>query len=216
MANTENESLGRGNLLKTLTSQGNTSASNLPAYDIWSRDSKSLPPISPSQLSRDDSLTEFNASHYNSSIFPSIFQRLNTKPIQRAKMNTDLNEVTPNRPKIARSQKKSRTSFFDEMQHRNESQYLRIQAVAKEQMEIYEKYSREMEEKIRRQREEMKKKAQRFLDKLAYQEEKKKEDNIYRSSFGRIWRHHRIMQRRALNLEPMNASSSKNNKTDIT
>ena len=53
-----------------------------------------------------------------------------------------------------------------------QSQYLRIQAVAKEQMEIYEKYSREMEEKIRRQREEMKKKAQRFLDKLAYQEEK--------------------------------------------
>ena len=52
------------------------------------------------------------------------------------------------------------------------SQYLRIQAVAKEQMELYEKYSREMEEKIRRQREEMKKKAQRFLDKLAYQEEK--------------------------------------------
>lgn len=120
MANTENESLGRGNLLKTLTSQSNTSASNLPAYDIWSRDSKSLPPISPSQLSRDDSLTEFNASHYNSSIFPSLFQRLNTKPIQRAKMNTDLTEVTPYRPKIARSQKKSRTSFFDEMQHRNE------------------------------------------------------------------------------------------------
>ena len=94
LQNTENESLGRGNLLKTLTSQSNTSASNLPAYDIWSRDSKSLPPISPSQLSRDDSLTEFNASHYNSSIFPSLFQRLNTKQIQRAKMNTDLNEVS--------------------------------------------------------------------------------------------------------------------------
>ena len=49
---------------------------------------------------------------------------------------------------------------------------MRIQAVAKEQMAIYEKNARDMEEKIKRQREEMQKKAQSFLDKLADQEAK--------------------------------------------
>ena len=49
---------------------------------------------------------------------------------------------------------------------------MRIQAVAKEQMAMYEKNAREMEEKIKRQREEMQKKAQNFLDKLADQETK--------------------------------------------
>ena len=49
---------------------------------------------------------------------------------------------------------------------------MRIQAVAKEQMAMYEKNAREMEEKIKRQREEMQKKAQIFLEKLADQEAK--------------------------------------------
>ena len=49
-------------------------------------------------------------------------------------------------------------------------QYLRIQEVAKEQMETYEKYARELEEKIRRQRDEIQRKAQQFLQRMADQE----------------------------------------------
>ena len=91
--------LGRGKFLKALNN--NTATSKLPSYEKWSRDSRSLPPFSPSQLSRDESLEELNARNYNISNFPSLFQKLdNTQTFRPESLKTNLTEVCKFNPFI--------------------------------------------------------------------------------------------------------------------
>ncbi|KAH3720342.1 hypothetical protein DPMN_063239 [Dreissena polymorpha] len=70
-------------------------------------------------------------------------------------------------------------------------------------MERYERHTLEMAAKIRKQRQEIQRRSVELLNKLALQEMRKKEDKIFASPHGRMWRHHRTMQRRAFSLEPM-------------
>lgn len=102
-----------------------------------------------------------------------------------------------------RKERSEYVSFGEEMRRTNEALWMKIEAVAKEKLFRYECYTTGMATKLKKQRENINRRSEELLKSLAKEEQKKREENIFNSPYGRMWRHHRSMQRRAFSLEPM-------------
>ncbi|KAK3588099.1 hypothetical protein CHS0354_012155 [Potamilus streckersoni] len=88
-------------------------------------------------------------------------------------------------------------SFADDLRRRNENHWLRIEAVAKTQMDQQEAYSKKLQQRVIIQREQIQRAHANLLDKLKQQVDQRIRDNFISSSFSRSREHYRSLQRRA-------------------
>ncbi|KAL4222096.1 hypothetical protein ACF0H5_018137 [Mactra antiquata] len=156
--------------------------------------------------------------YYNSS-FPSLISHLGPKARHRTNrkkkavsMPTRINEESfESHFENDHKKKKQREEmpFTERMKRYNESRWSRIESVAKDKLDRYDKYVSDMNAKVRQQRILIEKKAEQQLQTLCRMEERRREDMLFQSPYGRMWRHHRTMQRRAYKLEPLQSSNVK-------
>ncbi|XP_052813437.1 uncharacterized protein LOC128240708 isoform X1 [Mya arenaria] len=105
--------------------------------------------------------------------------------------------------KKSTSSEKDYNSFGERMKQNNFLLWERIENKSRERMKRYDQWVEGMDERIRKQRLNIKRRSQQLLQSLEDQENQKREERMFASPHGRMWRHHRSMQRRAFSLEPM-------------
>ncbi|XP_076090365.1 uncharacterized protein LOC143062587 [Mytilus galloprovincialis] len=128
---------------------------------------------------------------YLKSSFPDLIETLksHTKPKQKREISTpDSHEENKDK------KDEKRLTFGEEIRRRNESQWLRIEDVVKDTMERYDDYCKKLTIKNEVQQKEIQEKNQKQIKILEKMEEKKKSDNMKRSSYARIWNHHAKMR----------------------
>ncbi|XP_060560811.1 uncharacterized protein LOC132720658 isoform X2 [Ruditapes philippinarum] len=150
--------------------------------------------------------TEINHKDYHSSNFPSLLSDLG--PSAKHKPGTSSSkkkkqQKEDNNEKGRHKHRRETLVFGEQMKRLNETRWLKIESVAKEKMDYYDRYVSDMTMKIKQQRKKINQRAEQLLRSLEQQEEQKRADRLFDSPYGRIWRHHRAMQRRAYSLEPI-------------
>ncbi|KAL3831436.1 hypothetical protein ACJMK2_023187 [Sinanodonta woodiana] len=138
-------------------------------------------------------------SPYHQSNFPSLLHSIgigsrNRKLTRSYSINTGWESKTS----LTISDEAERPySFADDLRRRNENRWLRIEAVAKNQMDQHEAYSKKLQQRVIVQREQIQRAHASLLEKLKQQVDQRKQDTFINSSFSRSWGHYRSLQRRA-------------------
>ncbi|XP_045169169.2 uncharacterized protein LOC123531929 isoform X2 [Mercenaria mercenaria] len=121
---------------------------------------------------------EISPKDYNSSNFPSLMSHLGPKAKHRTISNLKKRQDQQTLPtedehgdgKGKPKRHKQKLTFMEEMRRRNEARWMRIEAVAKEKMDYYERYVSDMTLKIKQQRTKINQRAEQLLKSLEKQE----------------------------------------------
>ncbi|KAL5007443.1 hypothetical protein ScPMuIL_016249 [Solemya velum] len=130
------------------------------------------------------------SAKYLVSNFPSLFDTIGLTTTRRRNKTSDSIKTESERREKAREDEPQYGSFGEEIRKRNEFHWVRIETVARETMEKYDVYVREIHAKNKRQREEIQRRAAEQQENMRRKEEKKRKERLKNSTYGRQWAHH--------------------------